>query len=157
MLKFVHPIAGIVGFLTILAFWVSTIGSELLGTRDLVITVKETIPWGLLILIPSLATAGASGFQISKRWSHRLVEVKKRRMLFIAGNGMFILVPCVLFLASLASRRQFGTLFDAVQVLELAAGATNLILMSLNIMDGLRLTNRLGLKQAQRGAVHGDQ
>jgi hypothetical protein len=42
-----------------------------------------------------------------------------------------------------ASRGDFGSLFHAVQAVELIAGAINLALMSLNIRDGLRLTGRL--------------
>jgi len=67
---------------------------------------------------------------------------KKRRMPFIAGNGLLILVPSALYLAALASRGDFGIIFYTVQALELVAGATNLVLMALNIGDGLRLTRR---------------
>ncbi|MEV5574324.1 hypothetical protein AB0L06_30180 [Spirillospora sp. NPDC052269] len=63
-------------------------------------------------------------------------------MPFIAANGLLILVPAALYLDRLASRGGFGTLFYAVQALELTAGAANLTLMSLNLRDGLRLTGR---------------
>ena len=71
------------------------------------------------------------------------IASKKHRMPFIAGNGLLILIPAALYLARLASRGEFGTLFYAVQAVELADGAINLALMSLNIRDGLRLTGRL--------------
>ena len=63
-------------------------------------------------------------------------------MPFIAANGVLILIPCALYLAALASRGEFGGGFYAVQALELAAGAVNLTLMSLNIRDGVRLSGR---------------
>ena len=63
-------------------------------------------------------------------------------MPFIAGNGLLILAPVALYLDRLASRGEFGTLFYAVQAVELIAGAVNLTLMSLSLRDGLRLTGR---------------
>jgi hypothetical protein len=67
---------------------------------------------------------------------------KKRRMPFIAGNGVLILVPSVVYLDRLASRGNFGTEFIAVQSIELVAGAVNLVLMAFNIRDGMRLAGR---------------
>jgi hypothetical protein len=39
MLKRIHPIAGIVGFLTILTFWTSTVASELYGSAEMIAAV----------------------------------------------------------------------------------------------------------------------
>ncbi|MGO9773237.1 MAG: hypothetical protein ACLPSW_27565, partial [Roseiarcus sp.] len=66
-----------------------------------------------------------------------------KRMPFIAANGVLILIPSALFLASKASAGVFDTSFYAVQALELIAGATNLTLLGLNMRDGLRLKGRL--------------
>ena len=87
--------------------------------------------------------AGATGFRMARASQNPWILGKKRRMRFIAANGLLILVPCAFFLASLASRGEFGSLFYTVQAVELIAGASNLALMSLNIRDGLRLTGRL--------------
>lgn len=65
MLRRIHPIAGTISFLTILAFWISTVGSELFGSADMITAVKEAIPWGFLILVPELAITGGSGFRIA--------------------------------------------------------------------------------------------
>ena len=143
MLSRVHPVAGMIGFLTILIFWVSTAGSELLGSIDMIVAVKRTIPWGFLILMPALAATGASGFRMAGGASEPATIRKKRRMPIIAANGLVVLIPAGLALAALASRREFGALFYGVQAIELVAGAVNLTLMSLNIRDGLRLTGRL--------------
>jgi hypothetical protein len=61
MLTKLHPIAGVIGFVTILTFWLSTVTSELFGSTAAIAAVKETIPWGFLVLVPALAIAGASG------------------------------------------------------------------------------------------------
>jgi hypothetical protein len=143
MLRRIHPAAGIVGFLMILTFWTSTVATELLGSPDAVAAVKQAIPWGLLVLVPALAVAGATGLRMAGASSDPTVARKKARMPFIAGNGLLVLVPAALYLAALAGRGEFGTVFYAVQAVELAAGAANLVLMSLNILDGLRLAGRL--------------
>jgi len=143
MLRRIHPIAGIVGFLMIFIFWTSTVATELLGSYDAIAAVKQAIPWGLLILVPALAATGASGFRLAGASSDPRVARKKARMPFIAGNGLLILIPAALYLAALAGRGDFGGVFYAVQAIELVAGAINLVLMSLSILDGLRLTSRL--------------
>jgi len=143
MLRRVHPVAGIVGFLTILLFWTSTVTSELFGSQETVATVKQAIPWGFLILVPALAIAGASGFRMAGQSLETRILSKKRRMPVIAGNGLLVLIPSALYLARLAAHGEFGGVFYVVQGIELVAGALNLMLMSLNIRDGLRLTGRL--------------
>lgn len=64
-------------------------------------------------------------------------------MPIIAANGLVVLIPAALYLATLASHHELGTVFYSVQAIELVAGAVNLTLMSLNIRDGLYLTRRL--------------
>jgi hypothetical protein len=64
-------------------------------------------------------------------------------MRLIAGNGVLVLVPAVLFLAWKAAQSEFDAAFIIVQVVEFAAGSFNLVLMGLNIRDGLRMTRRL--------------
>ena len=143
MLKRIHPIAGIVAVLTILTFWISTAVSELFLPIDAVIAVKQAIPWGLLVLVPALAITGATGFRLAGASTDPRVLRKKRRMPFIAGNGILVLIPAALSLSALATRLEFGGLFYSIQAIELLAGAINLALMSLNIRDGLRLSGRL--------------
>ena len=104
--------------------------------------VKQTIPWGFLVLVPALAITGATGFSMAGTSSDTRIRAKRRRMPFIAGNGLLILTPAALYLDRLASQGEFGTLFYAVQTLELITGAVKLTLMSLNLRDGLRLTGR---------------
>ena len=77
-------------------------------------------------------------------------------MRLIAANGIFILVPSVLFLAWKAGHGEFDAAFVAVQIVEFAAGSLNLALMGLNIRDGLRLTRRLGPRRAGRLAPEPD-
>jgi hypothetical protein len=143
MIKTIHPTAGALAILTIAAFWLSTALTELFASAAAVIAVKTAIPWGFLLLIPALMAAGGSGFALAKGRRAGPVSAKLKRMPLIAANGILVLIPSALFLASKASAAEFDTGFYAVQALELAAGAVNIALLGLNMRDGLRLTGRL--------------
>jgi hypothetical protein len=139
----IHAVAGVVGFLTILSFWSSTIASEVFGSHETVAAIKQAILWGMLLLVPAMAAAGGTGFELLRRRPGSLALAKRRRMMVIGPNGVLVLMPCAFFLASLAAKGQFTAAFYAVQALELVAGLVNLTLMGLNIRDGLRLTGRI--------------
>ena len=143
MLKLIHPVAGALALLTIATFWLSTALSELFASPATVVVVKTAIPWGFLLLIPALAAAGASGFVLAKGRRAGPIGAKLKRMPFIAANGLLILIPSALFLASKARAGSFDASFDAVQAIELLAGATNIALLSLNMRDGLKMKGRL--------------
>jgi hypothetical protein len=141
MSKLIHPVAGAVALLTIATFWFSTAMTELFASEAAVTAVKSAIPWGLLLLFPALLATGGSGLALARGWPRAgLVAAKVRRMLLIAANGILILIPSALFLAAKARAAEFDTSFYAVQALELAAGATNIVLLGLNMRDGLKLT-----------------
>ena len=63
-------------------------------------------------------------------------------MPFIAVNDLVILLPAAFYLQFKAANGVFDSTFYAIQVLELIAGATNLILMGLNIRDGRAMARR---------------
>lgn len=143
MIRVIHPVAGAVALFTILTFWVSTVISELFGSEAAVIAVKTSVPWGFFLLVPALAAAGGSGFALAGGRRAGLVAAKARRMPIIAANGILILIPAALYLAHKAGQAEFDGMFYAVQVLELAAGATNIALLGLNMRDGLKMKGRL--------------
>lgn len=148
MIKTIHPLAGALALFTIATFWLSTTSAELFASEATVIIVKTAIPWGFLVLIPALMTAGGSGFTLAGKRRGRIIGTKIRRMPLIAANGILILIPSALFLASKASAGEFDTGFYVAQALELAAGATNIALLGLNMRDGLRMKGRLRRKPA---------
>lgn len=140
MKKLIHPIAGALALLTILAFWLSTAAVELLGSPAAVAAVKTAIPWGFLLLIPALILTGGTGFALARGRRHGgRLGAKIRRMPWIAANGLLILMPSAFFLAHKARSGAFDAGFFAVQALELAAGAANIALMALNMRDGWRM------------------
>ncbi|MEX3011722.1 hypothetical protein [Hoeflea sp. TYP-13] len=140
----IHAIAGVVGFLTILSFWTSTVTVELFGTPAAIAAVKSWILSGMFVLIPAMAIVGATGMSLGRKRRDRLTKVKKTRMPVIAANGLVILVPAAFYLASKANAGDFDDWFYAVQAVELIAGAANLTMMGLNIRDGLKMTRRIG-------------
>lgn len=139
MTKIIHPIAGAIALLTIITFWLSTVIAELFGSEEIVIAVKTTIPWGFLILIPALAAAGGTGFKLANGRRVGIVGTKAKRMPFIAANGILVLIPSALFLSYKASHADFDGTFMLVQGIELLAGATNIMLLGLNMRDGLKM------------------
>ena len=140
MPRIIHPLAGPLALLTITTFWLSTAISELFLSEAAVVAVKTTIPWGFLLLIPALAATGGSGFFLARGQREGLVGAKLKRMPFIAANGLLILMPAVLFLASKARAGEFDTTFYVVQAVELIAGALNITLLGLGMRDGMKLT-----------------
>ncbi|HEY6632797.1 MAG TPA: hypothetical protein VIZ90_15200 [Rhizobiaceae bacterium] len=138
----VHAFAGALALLTICIFWSATVISEVFGDASAIAAVKNGILAGMLVLIPAMAVAGASGFSLGKGWKSKAVERKKRRMKIIAANGMLVLVPSAVFLAWKAGAGEFDAVFVAVQAIELAAGAVNITLLALNMRDGLALRRR---------------
>lgn len=145
-----HALAGAIALLCIGAFWTSSLASELFFDERSVVQVKNGILRAMWLLIPAMAAAGASGFALGKGRSGRLLDAKKRRMRLVAANGILILLPSAFALASMANAGRFDALFYAVQALELLAGAVNVVLIALNMRDGLRLGGRLSARATLR-------
>lgn len=142
MTKIVHPVAGVIALLTIAAFWLATVLSELAGSAQTIVAVKTAIPWGLLLLIPALAATGGTGLNLSGGRRPKLITAKIRRTAFSAANGLMVLVPAALFLAYKARAGEFDGTFYAVQALELFSGAVNITLLGLNMRDGFKMKGR---------------
>ena len=144
MPKRAHLIAAILAPLCLVVFFLSTVLTELFGSQAAVAQLKALIVTpGLWIMIPAMAAAGGSGVLLGKSRKGRLVDAKRKRMPFIAANGLLVLVPCAIVLNRWAAAGSFDTSFYVVQAIELIAGAANFVLMGLNVRDGLRLAGRL--------------
>ena len=102
-LRKIHAAAGAGAFLFIASFWSSTVLSELFGSHETVAAVKQTIVYALFGLIACMATAGATGMKMGGKSKHAAIAAKRRRMPFIAANGVLILLPCAFFLNSRAA------------------------------------------------------
>ncbi|MGC0239661.1 hypothetical protein [Arthrobacter sp. SD76] len=138
----VHATSGILALLIILAFWISTASVEIVGDAGSIVALKRTIPWGLLLLVPALVTTGLTGTSLARGASGSIVRAKTLRMRAAAGIGILVLAPSALYLGLTAEPDQLVGSFYAVQAVELCAGATNIVLLSLNTRDGFRLSGR---------------
>lgn len=143
MKKRVHAIAGMLGLTIIAVFFTASVVVELFGDQGAITTVKQWIVYGLFLLIPTMAVTGGSGRALIGRRRGPRVRNKQRRMIAIAALGLAVLTPCAVVLRNLSAAGDFGGLFVAVQAVELAAGAVNITLMSLNARDGMLLTGRI--------------
>lgn len=139
-LSTIHRTAALTAFLLILSFFLSTVLVEIFGGYNAILTVKTYICYAVWLLIPAMATAGITGAKLAPKATKGLIGAKKKRMPFVAANGLLILLPAAIYLQHLASIGSFDTTFYVIQGIELVAGFTNLTLMGLNIRDGLKMT-----------------
>ncbi|MCP4297159.1 MAG: hypothetical protein GY786_16275 [Proteobacteria bacterium] len=56
-----HAIFGVVGFLCILTFSMSTVFSELFSSDETIASIKQMIFIGMFVLLPALVAAGGTG------------------------------------------------------------------------------------------------
>jgi hypothetical protein len=144
MPKRAHLVAGLLAPLCLVTFFVSTVVTELFFSHPAVAQLKALIVTpGLWIMVPAIAVAGGSGLFLGRTRKGRPVDAKRKRMPFIAANGLLILVPCAIVLNRWAAAGTFDASFYVVQAIELIAGATNFVLMGRNVRDGLRMAGRL--------------
>lgn len=142
MKRKIHAAAAFLSLFLIASFWLSTVTSEFFMSKLAVAHVKEAIAFALFLLVPSIAITGATGFSMGGKGRSPALINKRRRTPVIAGTGILILLPAAIFLCLRAQAGLFDETFYWVQGLELMAGASNMILISLNIRDGLRLSNQ---------------
>lgn len=143
MKSFFHALSGTIAILLIASFWISTAGSELFLDHSAVAFVKRSVVYGLFLLVPLLALTGLSGMRLGKGRSEPLIANKVTRMRIIAANGLLVLIPAALYLNGKASLGRFDAAFYSVQLIELAVGLVQMVLMSLNLRDGLRMAGKL--------------
>ena len=138
----IHAISGALALATIATFWISTVLTEAFGGPGQISAVKTSVLYGLAVLIPAMAAAGGTGFSLGAKWRSPVVMRKKARMKIIAATGILVLVPSAVFLAMKAGQGDFDTAFMVVQGIELVAGASNIVLLGLNMRDGLTMRRR---------------
>jgi hypothetical protein len=139
-----HGIAGALAMLTVIVFWSSTAVSELFLDAAAVTAVKRGIAvYGLAVMVLLMMMTGASGFGLGRGNIGKLVTDKRKRMRFVAANGILVMIPCALYLYGKSASGQFDAAFYGVQTIELAAGLVQLILMGMNFRDGLAMTGKL--------------
>lgn len=145
----IHAAAGLVALLTILALQSLVALAEASGYPAEIAASRATALWLVaLLLAPALAVTGASGARLGRGWRAPLVATKMARMKAVAALGLLVLVPLAIALWLLASRGMIDGRFHLLTRLETLAALTNVLLLGLNLRDGLRLR-----RPAPRGAA----
>lgn len=148
MKKRLHALAGAVALLCIAGFWLCTVIAEFFLDAAAIVAVKTGILRAMWLLIPAVIITGVSGFALrGGRVGGQLVARKQRRMPFIAGIGLFVLLPAAVLLQRKAMAGEFDATFAVIQSVELVAGAINLWLLGSNFAAGLRLSGRLAKRE----------
>ncbi len=134
IVKKIHPVTGGLAMLMISGLLISTIIVELSGDPLEIAELKESILFCVVFgLIPLMMITGISGNKLGA------ISEKAKRMKRIAINGLLVLIPSAVVLWKLSAAGDFGTLFMAVQGVEIVAGILNLYWMGLNMRDGMRI------------------
>ncbi|SOD97700.1 hypothetical protein [Spirosoma fluviale] len=137
----VHAAAGLIAWCLIASFFIGSLISELSGNPTWIVVVKRTIfysMWAMVLLVP---VAALTGRKLAGKSCNVVVVRKRKRMRWIAPNGL-LLLTLGSYLYYKASQGQFDPFFRSAQLVELALGLTNLVLLGLMIRDGYRLKRR---------------
>jgi hypothetical protein len=139
-LKKLHQIAGPLALLVILVFFMSSVYAELTGDHQLIKTVKTAILFGLILLFIVMPVAVITGRKLAGQFTSTVVGRKLNRMKLIAANAA-ILVTLAILLYNRAIGDEIDQTFLVLQIVELAFGLLNVVLLILMIKDG-RILNR---------------
>jgi len=135
-----HAATGAAAMLAILTLQVMLAFGEASGYAAEIAALRGRILWIVcLALIPALVMTGASGAALGRRWRSPLVAAKMMRMRVVAAIGLLVLLPLAIALWYLAGHGMIDGRFYLMQRVEALAGLINLLLLGLNLRDGLRL------------------
>lgn len=138
----IHLIGAIVGAITILSFFTSTVIVEVTGNEEKIKMLKSIIFYSLPFLIVSMPIVVITGNSLAGNSSHPDIISKKRKMKWIAMNGI-TLIALASFLFFYSTNYAIDETFFVFQAAELALGFSNIVLMGLNFRTGLKLSGRL--------------
>ena len=139
-----HAVAGVLGFLLIVTFTISTGISEAFGSHETIATVKTWVFRGMFVLVAALLAAGGSGVSLLGKRTDTLALTKQKRGPIAFMTTLLVLLPCSYVLSRLASAGSIDGWFYVLEPLELAASTVVIVMVGLNIRDGLALTGRIG-------------
>ena len=152
MKKNMHAIAGVIGFVLIFVFVISTLYSATFGGVSAYVAVKGFVfPW-VFLLVFALLVAGGTGVNLLGKRQELLALTKQKRGPIGFMTSLLVLSPCAYFLSKWAAAGSFGTALYAVQTVELLASGVVIAMIGLNIRDGMALTGRIAKNGASSGA-----
>lgn len=147
-LVMIHGASGAAALLVAASFWSLAVFSEFFAAPDTVVLLRQIILYALPLLVLALASAGGSGAQLAGRSKAPKILAKMRRMRVAALNGLLVLIPSAIFLGLRARAGDLSGAFGYVQLVELCAGALNIVLLGLNMRAGMAMKARKRLRAA---------
>jgi len=148
MIRSIHPVAGVIALAATVTFWGAAAGAWVLGSETAILWVRTVILWGMLVLVPAVVIAGASGYKLGGAEKRGRIGHKKQRLRFIGINTIVVVLPCAFLLHDLALEAQLGVPYTIEQAIELVAGLLNVVFLLMNARDGRALV-------AERKAAEG--
>ncbi|MCR8547915.1 hypothetical protein M4578_08750 [Salipiger sp. P9] len=141
-LVLIHGASGAAALAIVASFWSLALYAEFLASSGAVIAIRQAILYVLPFLVLAMAAAGASGARLAGGSKAPAVRAKMARMRVAALNGLLVLVPAAVFLGLRARAGDLTGAFAYVQLLELCAGALNIVLLGLNMRAGMAMKAR---------------
>jgi len=138
-----HAVAGVSGFVLVSTFVLSTVASALSGSPDLMATVKSLVFMGMFLLLPALVGAGATGMSLLGKRTAELGLTKQLRGPRAFMTSLLVLLPTSGLLWWRSSAGTFDAVYYGAQAIELGASGFVLLMIGLNIRDGLALRGRI--------------
>lgn len=137
----IHIAASIIAVITIGSFFSFSLIAEIMGSDLFIKQVKTGILYGLPILIIAMPMLALSGKKLARNSKNLILAKKTKRMKLIAINGI-ILISLAVYLYYHATYRSIDIRFLIVQIAELSIGFINLLLITMNIRAGIKLSGR---------------
>lgn len=123
----VHAAAGCLALVLVAAFLVATLTAEASGDPQAILLVKTAIVFAMVMLVPSVMIAGATGRSMAAGRRAPLLRRKQRRTVAVATIGIGVLVPCAVTLRMLApAGRRPGAFRPTVGLVAVAARLSSL-------------------------------
>ncbi len=139
----IHGLAATMALALVASFWLATLISEVFLDAAAVLWVKQTIVhYGLALMVATMAVTAMSGLALTRQRAPTVASAKRKRMPWLAMNGLLCLLPAAIFLYFKAAAGEFDGWFIGVQILELGMGLGQMVLLGRNHIAGVRLLRR---------------
>ena len=136
----VHKVAGIFVLLTLVTFFLSTIIIESLGDHEQIKWLKLLIMiFALGLIAPFTIIIGKTGKKVSKGHDPKMLKKKSKLFKTMQRIGPFVLAPTGIALYFMARSDSFNTVFYTIQLIELIAQLTSIVLIIIAINTGIQL------------------
>lgn len=135
-----HKVAGVVMLITLVTFFVSTITIELLGDHEQIKWLKLLIMiFAIVLIVPLTIIIGKTGKKVSIGHNPKLLKKKSKLFKTIQRIGPFVLAPTGISLYFMARSDIFNAVFYTIQLIELIAQLTSIVLIIIAINTGIQL------------------